>query len=248
MDSTQINTVLGWTVTLVGAGVAYYYYTQPDGRQRSFKGREVRTALPRQNLASIASDSENAKKKKKREERAKAVPRNTAIEKPSETTQITSSTRTEPEEKEDLAWAEELDKRKKGTSLAPPARSANKSRTVKQSNANNKAAELSASSSTGGDADDDLSPVASPALNGFHEQEAPSGNSISDMLEPAAPGPSVLKLTEPLNPVKSKPKQQVRAAQEVESKKQRQNRKKAEEKKAQREADEKLTGAEEHHP
>ena len=90
------------------------------------------------------------------------------------------------------------------------------------------------SSTTGADADDDLSLPVSPEF-GATESTTPSGLDVSDMLEPPSKGPSVLRLTEPVNqPPARQPKPQ-KVAAEPETKKQRQNRKKNEEKKAMRE-------------
>lgn len=92
-----------------------------------------------------------------------------------------------------------------------------------------------ASSTTGADADDDLSPVASPPFGAQH-QTATSGD-ISDMLEAPSKGPSVLRLTEVEEPKRQSRPQKV--AQEAETKKQRQNRRKNEEKKLARDQAEK---------
>ncbi|KAL8938769.1 MAG: hypothetical protein Q9216_003715 [Gyalolechia sp. 2 TL-2023] len=87
-----------------------------------------------------------------------------------------------------------------------------------------------ASSTTGADADDDLSPATSPTLGAT--PTATSGG-VEDMLEPPKKGPSVIRVTgvedakRPTKPQKS--------VQEPETKKQRQNRKKNEEKKLARE-------------
>ncbi|KAH0538636.1 hypothetical protein FGG08_004773 [Glutinoglossum americanum] len=90
------------------------------------------------------------------------------------------------------------------------------------------------SSTTGADADDDLSPVASPFMEARPVGEAYEDAGLSDMLEAPPSGPSVLRLTEPTQPARTqRPKQQVSQIQET--KKQRQNRKKNEAKKAERE-------------
>ncbi|KAL9596700.1 MAG: hypothetical protein Q9219_005611 [cf. Caloplaca sp. 3 TL-2023] len=91
-----------------------------------------------------------------------------------------------------------------------------------------------ASSTTGADADDDLSPATSPPLDAA--PIATSGG-VDDMLEAPSKGPSVFRLTgvdEPKRQAKSQ-----RPVQEPETKKQRQNRKKNEEKKLAREEAEK---------
>ncbi len=87
-----------------------------------------------------------------------------------------------------------------------------------------------ASSTTGADADDDLSPATSPQMGSA--QAATSGD-VSDMLEAPTKGPSALRLTGV-----EEPKRQIRPQkvfQEAETKKQRQNRRKKEEQKAARE-------------
>ena len=95
-----------------------------------------------------------------------------------------------------------------------------------------------ASSTTGADADDDLSPAMSPDLPAT-QAITNSGTDVSDMLEPMPKGPSILRITEPVNtqPIRQ-PKVQ-KATPVPETKKQRQNRQKNEEKKAIREQAEK---------
>ncbi|KAJ5806565.1 uncharacterized protein N7503_004167 [Penicillium pulvis] len=74
-----------------------------------------------------------------------------------------------------------------------------------------------ASSTTGADADDDLSPAVSPQVNAV-----PSAGYVSDMLESPAPAASVLRVT---GSVESEPKKQkVQSFKQVENKKQRQQR------------------------
>ena len=95
-----------------------------------------------------------------------------------------------------------------------------------------------ASSTAGADADDDLSPAISPNLRAT-EATTPSSKDITDMLEPASKGPSILRITEPINPKPIRPPKAQKAAPEPETKKQRQNRQKNEQKKAMREQAEK---------
>lgn len=84
-----------------------------------------------------------------------------------------------------------------------------------------------ASSTTGADADDDLSPAGSPMVNAT----VPTAGYVSDMLEAPAPAASVLRLTGSLEsePKKQKPQ----SFKPVETKKQRQQRLKNEERKRQ---------------
>ncbi|KAF2833116.1 hypothetical protein CC86DRAFT_5132 [Ophiobolus disseminans] len=92
-----------------------------------------------------------------------------------------------------------------------------------------------ASSTAGADADDDLSPVASPTFN----TKAPSGRDVSDMLGSQSAAPSVLSIKPVEKPARAAKPQAPKAEAPQESKKARQNRKKVEEAKAIREAEEK---------
>jgi hypothetical protein len=231
MDSSYY-TVLGWTVTIAGGCAAYYYYYSKDGRQREFRGRGARKDLSR--AAAVAPVGDSARRKKQQDRPRPVSNRHRESETRASESHIAQPVHDTREEKENNAWAHDLAQKKKGTTLKAPAHAATRLKTVKQNSANSRSEELSAESSIT-DADDDISTAVSPALNG----RGPNGRDVSDMLEAAAPGPSVLKLTEPTNPRKEKQKQQVKAAAPKETKKDRQNRKKAEEKKAQREADEK---------
>lgn len=94
-----------------------------------------------------------------------------------------------------------------------------------------------ASSTTGADADDDLSPAVSPEFGATRTPT--SAGDISDMLEVPKKGPSVLRLTESAEPPGTRQPRPAKPVQEQETKKQRQNRKKNEEKKMAREAEEK---------
>ena len=95
-----------------------------------------------------------------------------------------------------------------------------------------------ASSTTGADADDDLSPAMSPDLRAT-QMSTPSSRDVSDMLEPASKGPSILRVTEPANPQRARQPKASKIAPEPQTKKQRQNKQKNEEKKVLREQAEK---------
>jgi hypothetical protein len=110
-------------------------------------------------------------------------------------------------------------------------------KTAAQETANKAKAALSQASSTAGaDADDDLSPVASPS---FAMDKTPSGRDVSDMLDPKISTPSVLSIKPSEKAGRSAKPQAPKAEPEKESKKARQNRRKVEEAKTAREADEK---------
>lgn len=94
-----------------------------------------------------------------------------------------------------------------------------------------------ASSTTGADADDDLSPAVSPEMGATR---APTrAGDVSDMLEVPKEGPSILRLTESSQPQTVRSSNPKKATQVQETKKQRQNKQKNEEKKMAREEAEK---------
>jgi hypothetical protein len=232
MDAT--STVLGWSVVLVAGGGLYWYYNQGDKNKRSFKTKSSAVA------ARVASaPSTESKPPKRRQVRASEAETRKSQPAQTETAPRVQSSKKEKEEKEDLSWARELADKQKGTNLSAPSRNDTRPKTVKQGKANNKATQMTpGSSTTGGDADDDLSPAVSPPLPAVESEAFPSGNDVSDMLEPEAPAPGTLRITDSGKPAQPKPAKKAPAPQET--KKDRQNKKKAEEKKLQREADEKV--------
>ncbi|MCJ1470041.1 hypothetical protein MMC07_008686 [Pseudocyphellaria aurata] len=147
-------------------------------------------------------------------------------------------------------FARQLSERKTGTSLTKPATNSETKRTKKQGKRNEtlpepakgglapasgpfSAKEMSTSSSTtGADADDDLSPAMSPTLAATDSTK--TAGDVSDMLESPSKGPVVLRLTPPAQPQVSRQPKAQKKAEEPLTKKQRQNRQKNEEKKAAR--------------
>lgn len=93
------------------------------------------------------------------------------------------------------------------------------------------------SSTTGADADDDLSPAASPAFGATPTAKA--AGDVSDMLDAPTKGPMILRVTEPAQPQIERQPKPKKMVEEPETKKQRQNRKRKEEEKAAREHAEK---------
>lgn len=97
---------------------------------------------------------------------------------------------------------------------------------------------LSASSSTtGADADDDLSPAASPAFGATQTPRA--AGDVSDMLDAPTKGPMILRVTDPAQPQIDRQPKPKKPVEEPETKKQRQNRRRKEEEKSGREHAEK---------
>ena len=152
-------------------------------------------------------------------------------------------------------FAKQLSERKTGTSLNKPVTGADTRRTKKPGKRDeappvlvnglshtatsppNPSGVSAASSTTGADADDDLSPAVSPEI-GATRTPTTAGD-ISDMLEVPRNGPSVLRLTQSAVPQENRPPRPSKPVPEPETKKQRQNRKKNEEKKMAREEEEK---------
>lgn len=147
-------------------------------------------------------------------------------------------------------FARQLSGLKTGTSLTKPASNNDTKRTKKQGKRNELPPEpvngglapakgppaargmSTSSSTTGADADDDLSPATSPTL-GATESTKPAGD-VSDMLENPSKKPVVLQLTPPAPPqVARQPKAQKKVEEPL-TKKQRQNRQRNEDKKAAR--------------
>jgi hypothetical protein len=225
---------IGW-IFMLGAtyGVYYYYTRDANGRAKRRTTRLIpvegdpnalRTPKRRDRVAGHTSDSasgNNSNLKKK----VKSTPVSRPISR--------TDGRDEPEA-EDLSWAQELEKRRKGAAISAPKRADSKQKTVKQSSANKVAADMSGDTSTtgGADADDDFSPSMSPELTATDYEVHVAGN-VNDMLEPVAPGPTIIRIVPVDNPTPQRPKKEFKPPQEVESKKQRQNKRKAEERKAQ---------------
>jgi hypothetical protein len=242
-----------WAVALIGAAAVYWYYVQNGkpsaNRTRSASVSDFVPPLPK---AARRRDPTRAKSKaeatkatgaalpqlsvqsgEESSNKASDASKKRKAGKKQSTTPAPSLTPAPPAKRQELddaadeednkAWARQLASLKKGTSLAPPSRNDSRSKTVKQS-----AATFSSTSSNA--ADDDLTPSMSPS--------SPAGD-VSDMLEPTATGPSVLRLTGSSKPTKANAaRQQQTQAQEQETKKQRQNRKKIEDRKVEREAEE----------
>ncbi|KAK0934559.1 hypothetical protein LTR29_013898 [Friedmanniomyces endolithicus] len=224
---------------VVGSLGAYYYYSQHG------TGSAAKTRLERR---ALAADSRGRKQSIERVDRdTKGHPKKAAdgkdqgkkrkVAKPEGPVQTQSTPeivvqQEGREEKEDMSnkkFAEQMAKARKGAAISGPKGKENRVKTVKQRSAMDPPMLSSGSSQAGLDADDDMSPVASPAL--------PAGD-VSDMLEPTAKGPSVLRLTVSAQPAKPKVVRQSKE-EDVETKKQRQNRMKKEQQRAERVEEEK---------
>ncbi|KAI9750429.1 MAG: hypothetical protein M4579_006468 [Chaenotheca gracillima] len=212
---------------------------------------EVRHAASSSSLRSDGSDGSNkARKRKGNQAKGGKSPLSSAVETtPIPQTEIDLSG--DVDEVDNREFAKQLADLKKGTTLAPPQSSSARPRTMKQSRSQGAESRFAASetsdpsanpqdasttsSTTGADADDDLSPAVSPSLKPAPTGQSSTGGGVSDMLEAPSSGPSVLRLTDPVQPPRVQRQREQKAVAPVETKKQRQNRKKAEEKKQARE-------------
>ncbi|KAI0549069.1 hypothetical protein F4679DRAFT_278794 [Xylaria curta] len=228
-DHSTLTTMGGYAVIAVVLGVWYYTAQKKEQNRRSHIVKQP----TRHGDRDIAAD---VKKKTEKATKPKSKP-NPSLPERNEPTVSSSNYNKEEDEiadkKADRDFARQLSNTHAGTKFNTKKSDDKRQKSVKQSKAQEIIPDkISAPSSTTGDADDDLSPQASPAV------VAADSQGVSDMLEPVAPGPSVLRLTE-TDSVKKPKERKAKAAEPVETKKQRQNRKKAEAAKAAREEEEK---------
>lgn len=202
------------------------------------------------------STNGTVKKRKGGKNQSSKLAQSSAVEVSPEKVVGTGNYVAEDEGMDNEEFARQLSGLKIGTSLKKPVTQTENKKTRKQEKRNEAPPQAmngsalktngvassqdmsTASSTTGADADDDLSPAMSPDLRAT-QATTPSSTDVSDMLEPAPKGPSILRITEPVNPQPIRQPKAQKAAPEPETKKQRQNRQKNEEKKAMREQDEK---------
>ena len=137
------------------------------------------------------------------------------------------------------AFAKQFAQARAGTRLAPTSkqgtskreRRANKAVAAENTTPGVDSPNLSAeaSSATGADADDDLSPVGSPPLGATSTTVTSKAGDVSDMLQAPSTGPGVLRLTDSKGTMnKAKPKPAPKSFEVAETKKQRQARQKRE--------------------
>ncbi|KAK3310415.1 uncharacterized protein B0T15DRAFT_507096 [Chaetomium strumarium] len=241
----SVSTLVGWTVVI---GCIYIVAFGLPGKK---KARDAgRGAAQRQRVEDKPhSQTRKEPKEKAKRQRSEAYSKDAdEASKPSQLKQRAAKP-SGPSQPADYSSDDDVDNRefarqlasvKQGTSLNAPKKSDEKRhKSVKQSRAqiidDEKAepSKMSAPSSTAGvDADDDESSTPSPEI------KAVDAGDVSDMLEPKAAGPSVLRLTE-TDKAKPKKEKKAKAPEKAETKKQRQNRQKAEAAKALREENEK---------
>ena len=193
----------------------------------------------------IVDSSVKARKKKKKSNRNNVIPAVSTPVREESVNEVAEATAAPPEPEEivdNIECARQLTERKTGTPLSSSGQKPSLRKPKKQNRVNGSAHQLlpventasAGSSTTGADADDDLSPAMTPVLAAKPDAgKERADQSVADMLEAPSNGPTVLRLTDPLQPSRARQQKSVQASTQ-ETKKQRQNRKKAEEKKAAR--------------
>ncbi|KAI9644832.1 hypothetical protein NHQ30_006859 [Ciborinia camelliae] len=251
METTEIvKTAIGWTV-VVGVAGAYYYLNKtkskkfknakpqastPTSTKQANKviedGKEPKSKKPKKDggLSSGDQDNKSSTKSTKAQKKKAPAPQKTKTEpEPKQETvkPVADDSDDDHEAESNRKFALQFAKTQAGTQFSgKSSTTANRQKSVKQSRAQENKLKDSGNI-TAGDADDDQSFTDSPEV-GPTSLTSPVASGIADMLEPAAPGPSVLKVTEPTNPKPAKKEKNKAAPQPAETKKQRQNRVKVE--------------------
>ncbi|TGJ83213.1 hypothetical protein E0Z10_g5563 [Xylaria hypoxylon] len=228
-DHSAYTTMGGYAVIAVAIGLWFYASNKKEQNRRSYVVKQPTKHADRDIPADTKKKTEKAIKPK-----PKPIP--SASERSDPTVSTSNYDKEEAEvadKKADRDFARQLSNTHAGAKFNTRKADEKRQKSVKQSKAQEIISDkISAPSSTTGDADDDLSPQSSPVVTAADSQ------GVSDMLEPVAPGPSVLRLTG-TDSVKKPKDRKAKTPEPVETKKQRQNRKKVETAKVAREEDEK---------
>ncbi|KAI1172406.1 hypothetical protein F4777DRAFT_516571 [Nemania sp. FL0916] len=226
-DHSTLTTMGGYAVIAAVLGIWFYTSQKKEQARRSH--------IVKQPTKHNDRDITAEKKKTEKASRPKPKPSTPAPERTESTVSTSNYNKEEAEiadKKADRDFARQLSHTHAGTKFNTKKSDEKRQKSIKQSKAQEIIQDkISAPSSTTGDADDDLSPQVSPVVQPADSQ------GVSDMLEPAASGPSVLRLTG-TDSVKKPKERKAKAPEPVETKKQRQNRKKAEAAKIAREEEE----------
>ncbi|TPX16767.1 uncharacterized protein E0L32_003708 [Thyridium curvatum] len=228
----SMSTYVGWGVIFSLAG--FYIINE---RNKAHKREAAKTAALKQKQEERQTQLGRKETKPKRQ-RIEPTQRDSYASKLKQEAQPQTypASYSSDEEVDNREFARQLSNAKQGTNFTSKSKEETRQKSVKQSRAKEMPAPVekkgsAPSSTTGADADDDQSSVASPSIN------ATKAGDVSDMLEPAGSGPSVLRLTG--TEEKKAKEKKTKAPQPTETKKQRQNRRKAEAAKADREEAEK---------
>ncbi|PGH05383.1 hypothetical protein AJ80_08351 [Polytolypa hystricis UAMH7299] len=219
-----MNPYLSWAIVLLVAGGLGWYY-------KNASSPRARAPLVKPVIEKVESPVVNKKAKRKFR---KSPDASSGSGTPTPVLKVETETRGRPEtvktaakeEVDNKEFARQFSKVKEGTSLVAPQKGPSKKEqraAVKHTptsfeGSSGEVVSTRASSTTGADADDDLSPVESPLVNPI---TGVSGD-ISDMLEAPAPRASVLRVTGTAN--QQAPKKKSDSFKPVETKKQRQQK------------------------
>ncbi|OBT52325.1 hypothetical protein VE04_07237 [Pseudogymnoascus sp. 24MN13] len=242
--SSSLSFYGGWAgIAVVGAG--YWYLqnrkpaavkqtkaapTKPATKQTEAR-KDGKAKKQRSEGAQSSGDQASEKSTTKKARKAVKVDAKPAVQNvtPKPTT---TSNDDDDDEIDNREFARQLSNAKAGTAIGSKPQAGARQKSIKQSRAQAAASNSfddntasATSSNAGADADDDLSAANSPVLNA---RSSSNLGGVGDMLEPASQGPSVLRITSPVNPQPKKEKKAAKAPEPVETKKQRQNRKKRE--------------------
>lgn len=212
-----MNPFLSWAILLTVAGSLGYYYSNGQ----SNRGRTI--------VKPVAEKQDSAPTPKKNKRRTKKLETSQSRSRspaPAKAQPVSVQNRSlgDGDDNKDAnrEFAKQFAKVRQGASLKPKSKETTRQpEHIPESHPSTRA-----SSTTGAEADDDLSPATSPDVKAAHV----SGD-VSDMLESSGPGPSVLRLTGDFQEVKNKKKATL-PSDASESKKHRQQRAKNEAKKA----------------
>ncbi|OOG00941.1 hypothetical protein ASPCADRAFT_503168 [Aspergillus carbonarius ITEM 5010] len=225
----MMNPYISWALLLVVAGGLGWYYNGPNPKHKT-------------PIKPVVEKTESAPAAKKPKRKAKKSPEPSPVpSKPAEDKPAAQPTVSKADEVDEEIDKKEMAKRfaavKNGTPVQSSASGSGsktqkkkKTKAAQVENGERSASRVSTrtSSTTGADADDDLSPAGSPLVNAT----TPSAGYVSDMLEEPAPGASVLRVTGTV-PSDATKKQKPQSFKQVETKKQRQQRLKNEARKQQ---------------
>ncbi|KAF9889697.1 hypothetical protein FE257_007003 [Aspergillus nanangensis] len=209
-----MNPYLSWAILLVVAGGLGYYYNGPTTKAA------IKPVVEKLEPVTAAK---KPKRKAKKSPEPSPAPAKKADEKPAFEIQVEDTDQAD-EEIDQKEMAKRFAAVKNGTPIQGTSKSQKKKNkkaaTTSQSENERSVSRVSTrtSSTTGAEADDDLSPAGSPMVNAT----VPTGGYVSDMLEAPAPGASVLRVTGSMESAQKK--QKVQSFKQVETKKQRQQR------------------------
>ncbi len=230
---------------IIGAAAAFWWVNN----QRKNKNR--RTA-PSKSTGRTVEPRKEPKTKKTRKDGSEQDVKH-GKKKPTQSAQVEEKAYTSAvdvnekknDEIDNREFARQLSSVKSGTIIAPKSQGSSRPKSVKQTRAQEKPPvenssdnATAPSSTTGGDADDDESPINSPDLGATSMTPIANGD-VSDMLEQPAAGAQVLKIVPSTNPTPAKKAKEAKAQKPAETKRQRQNKQRAEAQKLAREEEEK---------